>query len=58
MESKQFNFLAILTALVVLLYVGASVYAFVSNAATWQEFSGAIGPIAGMFAGYWLKGTQ
>ena len=58
MEVKQFNFLAILTALVVLLYVGASVYAFISHAATWQEFSGAIGPIAGMFAGYWLKGTQ
>jgi len=41
--NKQFNFLSILTAIVVLGYLGASIYAFISNAATWQEFSGAVG---------------
>lgn len=56
-ESKQFNFLSILTALVVLGYVGASIYAFTTSAATWQEFSGAVGPIAGTFMGYWLRGS-
>lgn len=56
--NKQFNFLSILTALVVLGYIGASVYAFVQHAATWQEFSGAVGPIAGALLGYWLGGNR
>lgn len=56
-DTKTFNFLSILTALVVIGYVGASIYAFASSAATWQQFSGAIGPIAGTLTGYWLRGS-
>lgn len=56
--NKQFNFLSILTAIVVLGYLGASIYAFIANAATWQEFSGAVGPIAGALLGYWLGGNR
>lgn len=58
MEKTQFNFLAILTALVVLGYLGVSGYAFAVNLATWAEFSGAIGPLAGALLGYWLRGAQ
>ena len=54
--TKQFNFLSILTGIVVLAYIGASVYAFIQAKATWQEFSSAIGPLAGALMGYWLRG--
>ena len=57
-DNNQFTFLAILTALVVLGYLGISAYAFITTAATWQEFSGAIGPIAGMLLGYWIRGAN
>lgn len=53
--AKQFNFLSIMTAIVVLGYLGASIYAFSVKIATWQEFSSAIGPLAGALLGYWLR---
>jgi hypothetical protein len=57
-ETKQFNFVSVLTALVVLGYVGVSGYAFASGTATWQEFSGAVGPLSGALLGYWLRGAN
>lgn len=56
-DDKTFDFLSIMTAAVVLLYVGASIYAFAQQQTTWQDFSGAIGPIAGMLLGYWVRGV-
>lgn len=56
-EAKQFNFLAILTGIVVVGYIGVSAYAFATNLTSWQEFSGAVGPIAGTLLGYWLRGS-
>ncbi len=56
MDRNEFNFLSILTALVVLGYVAMSAYALGTGATTWQDFSGAVGPIAGMLLGYWVKG--
>jgi len=56
LESRQFNFLSILTAVVVIGYVVASGFAFVKGGASWQEFSGAVGPITGTLLGYWLRG--
>jgi hypothetical protein len=53
---KTFDFLAVLTALVVLLYVGASAWAFISGSITFQDFSTAVGPMSGMLIGYWIKG--
>jgi hypothetical protein len=53
---KTFSFVRTLTALVVLGYVAISGYAFAAQGISWQEFSGAIGPIAGMLLGYWIKG--
>ena len=57
LDAKQFNFLSILTALVVVGYLGVSIYAFVQAKVTWQEFSSAIGPVAGALMGYWLRGS-
>jgi hypothetical protein len=56
-ETKQFNFLAVLTGIVVLGYVGVSAAAFLRSVTTWQDFSGAAGPIAGTLLGYWLRGS-
>lgn len=56
--TREFNFLAWLTALVVLMYVGASIYALTASMTSWQDFSGAIGPIAGLLIGYWVRGEK
>lgn len=56
--TRQFNFLATLTALVVLGYVGTSVYAFVTAGLDWKDFSGTVGPLAGLLLGYWVRGQQ
>ena len=55
---REFNFLALLTGLVVLMYVGASIYALAQRGLTWDDFSGAIGPIAGLLIGYWVRGEK
>lgn len=55
---KTFDFLSILTAVVVLLYVGVSAYAFVMSSVTWDQFSGVVGPIVGVMVGYWFRGTK
>ncbi len=57
-DIKEFNFLSWLTGIVVLLYIGASILAFMNSAITWQEFSGAVGPMAGLLLGYWVRGAQ
>lgn len=56
MERSEFNFLSILTALVVLVYVGVSAFAMLQGSTTWPDFSGAVGPVAGLLLGYWVKG--
>lgn len=57
-STRQFNFLAMLTALVVLGYVGTSVYAFVRSGLSWTDFSGTVGPMAGLLLGYWVRGEK
>lgn len=57
-SKREFNFLAALTAIVVLIYVGASSIALVRSVVTWQDFSGAVGPIAGLLLGYWVRGEK
>ena len=56
--SGEFTFLRGLTASVVLLYIGAAIYAFVVDKATWQDFAGAVGPMAGILVGYWVRGEK
>lgn len=57
-DIRQFNFLSALTAIVVLLYIAPSVYAYVSGDISYKEFSGAVGPMAGLLLGYWVRGAQ
>lgn len=58
LAGKTFDFLSALTAVVVLLYVGVSVWAFATSAVTWEQFSGVVGPIAGLLLGYFVRGVQ
>lgn len=58
MQGRTFDFLSVLTGVVVLLYVGASIRALAHGSSTWQDFSGAVGPLAGMLLGYWVRGAQ
>jgi hypothetical protein len=55
---KRFNFLSWLTAIVLLLYIVPAIFAFNKKTITWQVFSGAVGPLAGVLLGYWVKGLQ
>lgn len=55
---SNLKFLSWLTGLVVLLYIGTAIYAFGRGTATWQDFSGAVGPMAGLLLGYWVRGEQ
>ena len=55
---REIKFLSWLTGLVVLLYIGTAMYAFVRNGLPWQDFSGAVGPMAGLLLGYWVRGEQ
>ena len=52
------KFIAYLTAIVVLGYMAASIYAFMRNGLAWADFSGAIGPVAGTQLGYFIRGAQ
>ena len=56
--TRQFNFLAAMTGLVVLGYVGTSMYAFVRSGLSWADFSGTVGPMAGLLLGYWVRGAE
>lgn len=58
MDEKVKTFIAWLTLIVVVGYVGASIYAFAATLSSWEQFSGAIGPLAGMLLGYWIRGAQ
>lgn len=57
-ETRSFNFLAWLTGIVVLLYIGASIVALYRAQIDWQQFSGVVGPIAGLLLGYWVRGEK
>jgi hypothetical protein len=57
-EKKTFDFLSILTAVIVLLFVGSSVWALTSKNIEWQDFLAAVGPMASMLLGYWVRGEK
>ena len=57
-STRQFNFLAALTAVVVIPYVGASIYALVQRGFTGADFYGTVGPIACLMLGYWVRGEK
>ena len=56
-DGKTFTFLSVLTGLIVVLYVGAAMFAMFMKMITWQDFSGSVGAISGLLLGIWLKGN-
>lgn len=57
-EIKSLNFLAVMTFIVVTGYMSASIYALLASTLSYQDFSAAIGPLAGMLLGYWVRDTK
>lgn len=58
LERRRFDFLAIMTFMVVVLYLGAHVWAVATGALRFQEFVANVGPLAGMLLGYWVRGQK
>ena len=58
LEKKMFDFLSVLTAIVVLVYLGTGVYSLIEGKITWEVFAGAFGSPATMLLGYWVRGKQ
>jgi|JFJP01.1.fsa_nt_gi hypothetical protein len=57
-EAKAFNLLSVLTAVVVLSYLGTGIYALFTRMISWEVFSGAFGSPATMLLGYWVRGKD
>lgn len=58
LDIKQFNFLSILTACVVLPYVFMTCYAFLTGKLTWEQYQQAAGVPALAILTYWLGGKK
>lgn len=58
LERKTFDFLSIMTGVVVMLYIGTAVWATVNKVITWQDFLAAVGSPASMLLGYWVRGAN
>lgn len=58
LDKKTFDFLSILTAIVVLVYLSTGVWALVSGTIRWEVFAGAFGSPATMLLGYWVRGAR
>jgi len=57
-ESKAFDFLSALTAVVVMTYLGVWVYAIVTGKAELSAFFKDVGPTATLLIGYWARGVK
>lgn len=58
LDGKQFNFLSILTGVVVLAYLTAWGYALVSGKSDITAFVRDVGPTVTLLIGYWARGVQ
>lgn len=57
-ETRQFNFMLSMTAIVILVLLGAAVYSLVTGLISWKEFAAAVIPMATGFGGYWWGKQQ
>lgn len=57
-DKKTFDFLSALTGVVVVVYLGAWLYAIVTNKALITDFVKDVGPITAMLVGYWARGVK
>jgi len=58
LDKKTFDFLSALTGVVVVVYLGAWIYALVSGKAAIGDFVKDVGPITAMLIGYWARGVK
>lgn len=57
-EARRLDFLALLTIAVTLVYVGAAAWTLIEDGISFDQFSTAIGPLAGLLVGYWVRGQS
>lgn len=57
-ETRQFNFMLSMTAIVILVLLGAAVFSLVTGLISWKEFAAAVIPMATGFGGYWWGKQQ
>ena len=57
-ERKTFDFLSVMTGVVVAVYIGTAVWAMTNAVITWQDFLAAVGSPASMLLGYWVRGAN
>jgi hypothetical protein len=58
LDKKTFDYLAILTGIVVLVYLGAGIFSLVHGKISWEIYSAAFGGPTTMLLGYWVRGKQ
>lgn len=57
-ETRQFDFVSALTGVVVLVFLGASVYALAAGMITFEVFAAAVGSPASALIGFWVGGKR
>jgi predicted neutral ceramidase superfamily lipid hydrolase len=57
-EMKKISFLAVMTFIVVMVFIFASLYMLIQGKSEFKDFAGSIGPMAGMLLGYWVRDTK
>lgn len=53
-NGRQFDFLSILTGVVVVAYLGAAVYALVAQKISFEAFAAAVGAPVSTLLGFWV----
>lgn len=56
MDDRQYDFLSVLTGVVVLIFLGAAVYSLVTKQITFEVFAAAVGSPASALIGFWVRG--
>lgn len=54
-QTRVVNFLAILTGLVVLVYIGTASAQLIAAKIAFAEYASTVGPVAGMLIGYFVR---
>lgn len=54
LSGRQFDFLSVLTGVVVLVFLGAAVYALVAQKISFEAFAAAIGSPVSALLGFWV----
>lgn len=58
LETRQFNFISILTGVVVTTFVGVASASYLMGIITWTQYSGSVVPLATGLIGFWIRGNN